>query len=387
MAENVKNLQDKLEVMSAPHRKTGKTNLWDVAVSINRTNAVPLDKSSVIFDGTSIAEAANSATAYPGQIISSLHNTDGKVYALQPTGHEHRTHIADAGSEKTYTDQTTVEKKVFEELAPLSTVEYEVNKEAYKRQVANNARINTEQQIAEFILESSKNAEIAEDGSISLSLPAKTSDQEYIDSESTKTVLDYIIATVAAEKRVRTDSDTVLAQYIGTANPSHTDKDGLLSGELTLPATKSDGTVRGASTVLGFVEETVAAEKAVREQATEDLADFIGTNVSIADTGETILSDLTLPEKLSDQTSSTAKNLLAYIQQTVDAEVQKRYNQDKVLLNCINNLDLQRAVSVEETTQDGILTLRLETKLRDSSSDIVDAEKDSENTPLRKYND
>ena len=381
MAENVKNLQDKLEAMSTPHRKTGKTNLWDVAVSINRTNAVPLDKSSVIFDGTPIAEAANSATAYPGQIISSLHNTDGKVYALQPTGHEHKTHIADAGSEKTYTDQTTVEKKVFEELAPLSTVEYEVNKEAYKRQVANNARINTEQQIAEFILESSKNAEIVEDGSISLSLPDTISDSTATTDTTATTVLDYIIATVAAEKRVRTDSDTVLAQYIGTANPSHTDKDGLLSGELTLPATKSDGTARGASTVLGFVEETVQAEKAVRVQATKDLAAYIGTEIAIADTGSTILTGLSLPETLSDQTATpdNITTLLKYIEATVEAEVQKRYEQDSALLGEINALDLHRAISISATdniAEDGYLTIDLKTTLRDSQN----------NSPLSMYN-
>lgn len=334
---NVENLRNDLDIMSTPHAKTGKTNLWDVAVSINRTNPVPLDKSSIIFEddvtttegettitipGTKIEDAAKEATAYPGQIISGLGGTNGTVYVLQPDDHEHDTHIANAGTELTYSDQTQTEAATYEELALQSTVDYEINKEAYQRQVANNARKNTEAQIAKFILENAESVEIQEDGSLTLKVPAKRSDQE--DTRST--------------------------------------------------------------TVLGYIVETVGAEKTVREQATKDLATFIGTNVSIADAGDTILSDLTLPETLSDRTPNTAATLLEYIQRTVDAEVQKRYQQDLVLLDCINNLDLQRAVSIEETTQDGILTLNLEAKLRDSSSDIVEAEEDSENMPLRKYN-
>jgi hypothetical protein len=282
MAENVIKLQEKLEAMSTPHCKTNKTNLWDVAVSVNRTNAVPLDKSSIIFednatetiDGvqvTAIDKAAAKATAYPGQIISGLKETDGKVYVLQPTGHKHNTHTAEAIDAEAnevliYKDQTQSEGRVYEELAPLSTVEYKVNKEAYERQVANNARKNTETKLANFITQ--------------LNTPAEN---------------------------------------------------GSLIGE--------DGSLT-----------------------------------------------LNLPDTLSDNSKNTTKTVLDYIVETVKAEVQKRYAQDLVLLGCINNLDLQRAISVEETTQDGILALNLETKLRDSSSDIVNAEKDSENTPLRKYN-
>ncbi len=275
MAENVIKLQEKLEAMSTPHCKTNKTNLWDVAVSVNRTNAVPLDKSSIIFeDNGTIEDAADEATAYPGQIISSLGGTDdkvyGKVYVLQPNGHTHFEHPHDADEDtRTYSEPNPPSSSgvvSFEELAPLSTVDYKVNKEAYERQVANNARKHTETQIANFITQ--------------LNTPAEN---------------------------------------------------GCLIGE--------DGSLT-----------------------------------------------LNLPDTLSDNSKNTTKTVLDYIVETVKAEVQKRYAQDLVLLGCINNLDLQRAISVEETTQDGILALNLETKLRDSSSDIVNAEEDSENTPLRKYN-
>lgn len=384
---NVQTLKTKLETMSQPHRKTGKTNLWDVAVSINRTNAVPLDKSSVIFenaeDNTVIEAAAAKETAYPGQIISGLKASDGKVYVLQPTGHEHLAHTSDAENNLVYTDQTEiVESVVYEELATQSTVDYRANKEAYERQIVNNARKNTETTIAEFILESSKNTEIQENGDIALSVPSQLSNKS---TATATTVLDYVVETVDAEKAAREEMGADIISYLGTANANGFTiaDDGNVSG-LAVPNKLSDktDTPDETNTVLKYVEKTVEAEKKVREQATKDLAAFIGTGIELADSGNTILSNLALPEKLSDQTSTTATTILDYIQQTVEAEVQKRYNQDLVLLACINNLDLHRVISAtneSDPSKDGVLTIDLATKLRDNSAD-------TRNPPLTKYN-
>lgn len=384
---NVQALKTTLDTMAQPHHKTGKTHLWDVAVSINRTNAVPLDKSSVIFedgeavDKGTIKAAADKATAYPGQIISGLKAKDGKVYVLQPDDHVHSTHIANAGESKTYSDQTKSEKSVYEELATQSNVNYQVNKEAYQRQVVNNARTNTETQIAEFIIESDKSVSIDKNGDIALNLPDLLSDNTDTPPEAT-TVLDYVKATVKAEKLARETTTGDLVDYIGTTYGL--DNKGNLS-KLSLPSSLSDTTDRTKSTVIGFIEETVQAEKDVREQATRDLAKYIGTEVTIADTGSTILTGLSIPGVLSDKTSTpsdTVKNLLQYIEATVEAEVQKRYDQDQILLACINNLDLSRVVSATNETdpsKDGVLTINLATKFRDSSTD-------SETNPLTQYN-
>ena len=353
---NVENLRNDLDIMSTPHTQTGKTNLWDVAVSINRTNAVPLDKSSVIFedgettDKATIKAAAGEATAYPGQIISGLGGTDGKVYVLQPDDHKHSTHIADAGENKTYSNKTQSEESVYEELATQSNVDYQVNKEAYQRQVANNARKNTETQIAEFILEKDKSVSIDIDGSIGLSLPAIISDET------------------------------------GTT----------------------------ATTVLDYVIETVNAEKNARKTTTKDLAEYIGTtfklNENLDNKGN--LSNLSLPDLLSDKTTTpdTVKTLLQYIEATVEAEVQKRYQQDQVLLQCINKLSLEEVIpeNVEQTTKainaqdevnsaltytDGTLLVyrAMPFRSKDSLLDVQDQSTINTNSeelpkPLQKYN-
>lgn len=139
MATNVENLKAKLTSMAEPNSK-GKNNLWDVAVSINRTNDVPLDKSSIIFEeDTTIAEAAQSPTAYPGQVITSLGTLDGKSYVLQPDNHEHKTHTADDTGEIEAKDLSVSSTAAYEELAFQSNVDYQVNKEIYNRKVAINA--------------------------------------------------------------------------------------------------------------------------------------------------------------------------------------------------------------------------------------------------------
>lgn len=139
MATNVENLKAKLTSMAEPNSK-GKNNLWDVAVSINRTNDVPLDKSSIIFEeDTTIAEAAQAPTAYPGQVITSLGTLDGKSYILQPDNHEYKTHTADDTGEIEAKDLSVSSTTAYEELAFQSNVDYQVNKEIYNRKVAINA--------------------------------------------------------------------------------------------------------------------------------------------------------------------------------------------------------------------------------------------------------
>jgi hypothetical protein len=370
----VENLRNDLDIMSTPHKTTGKTNLWDVAVSINRTNPVPLDKSSIIFEdavtktegdttitipGTTIENAAEKATAYPGQVISGLKSTDGKVYVLQPDDHEHSTHIANAGESKTYSDQTKSEESVYEELATQSNVDYQVNKEAYQRQVVNNARTNTEKQIAKFILEKDKSESIDANGDI----------------------VDLV----------------------------NIDKNGDII--LTVPGQLSDSTTTPSdvTTVLDYVKATVNAEKEARKATTEDLAYYIGTDCDIDNKGN--LSKLGLPDLLSDKTSTpsdTVKNLLQYIEATVEAEVQKRYQQDQVLLKCINELSLTEVIpeTVAQTTTtidaqdkvnsaltytDGTLLVDRTKPFRSKDSDVQDKSTINTNSeelpkPLQKYN-
>ena len=361
---NVFNLANKLEAMSQPHAKTGKNNLWDVAVSINRTNGVPLDKSSVVIkraatdteDAIDINSAKSAATAYPGQIISELDTAtnDGKVYVLQPTGHSHKTHISELiDTETVYpTDITktvgTAANVTHEELAYQSTVDRLVNEEVYRRKVSDKAR---------------------------------------------------------------RDSDLAIIEFLGGNGklPSETD----VIANLELPEKLSDGTKHDQSTVLAFLAKTVEAERTRRINSDQDLAEYIGsTNWGVDDVGEINSNKLTLPEKLSDKNarSEDTKTVLDFIQATVEAEVQKRYQQDQVLLQCINKLSLTEVIpeTVAQTTTtidaqdevnsaltytDGTLLVyrALPFRTNDSLLDVQDKSTINTNSeefpyPLKKYN-
>ena len=59
-----------------------QASLWDVAVSIQRGNPLPLDSNSVFESYAALEEYATSPLAYPGQIVSVV-NTDGvEFYGL-----------------------------------------------------------------------------------------------------------------------------------------------------------------------------------------------------------------------------------------------------------------------------------------------------------------
>lgn len=59
-----------------------KAALWDVAVSIQRGNPLPLDSNSVFASYAELEEYAAGPLAYPGQIISVVSESDVKFYGL-----------------------------------------------------------------------------------------------------------------------------------------------------------------------------------------------------------------------------------------------------------------------------------------------------------------
>ena len=62
-----------------------KGALWDVGVSINRTNPLPLDKNAV-FESLEAAQAyVNGVLSYPGQVLAVVGETETKVYYIDQT--------------------------------------------------------------------------------------------------------------------------------------------------------------------------------------------------------------------------------------------------------------------------------------------------------------
>jgi len=64
-----------------------KAGVWNVGATIARTNAIPLDKTSV-FDSYSSAStyALESPLAYPGQVISVVNADSVETYVINPLG-------------------------------------------------------------------------------------------------------------------------------------------------------------------------------------------------------------------------------------------------------------------------------------------------------------
>ena len=310
MAElNVAKLKSDLEAMSTPHIKTGENNLWDVAVSINRTNNVPLDKSSIIIKqaDTDINSAADAVTAYPGQIISELDDSihDSKVYVLQPDSHHHETHPKELLEDETTSIAESGEITTrYEEFAFQSGVDYAINKETYNRKVSDNARRKSDEAISSFI-GGNMHRDLETDVITGFQVPDELSDKTAT-PDSIKTLLEYLIATVATEKNRRVEATQIITNYIGST------------------------------------DFQVDANSKIKSES------------------------LNIPDTLSDNTATPAdkKSILDFIQATVEAEVSKRYEQDLVLLNCINELDLSEVIDTSEVSTDGILEINLSKKLR-----------------------
>ena len=91
---------------------------WDVGVSINRTNPLPLDQYSVFESETKLEEYINGAFSYPGQTVAVVTEDEVKLYYLAPkadnTGLEKKEVGAMPGvdnkSIKIKTDETTGEE-------------------------------------------------------------------------------------------------------------------------------------------------------------------------------------------------------------------------------------------------------------------------------------
>lgn len=68
--------------------KKGKGALWDVGVSINRTNPLPLDRFAVFADMASLKTYVSGVLSYPGQIVAIVGETSVDAYLLTAAGAE-----------------------------------------------------------------------------------------------------------------------------------------------------------------------------------------------------------------------------------------------------------------------------------------------------------
>ena len=62
--------------------KKNKAALWDVGVSINRTNPLPIDKNSVFDTIENLNTYVNGVLSYPGQVVALVTETETKVYYI-----------------------------------------------------------------------------------------------------------------------------------------------------------------------------------------------------------------------------------------------------------------------------------------------------------------
>lgn len=68
--------------------KKSKGALWDVGVSINRTNPLPLDRFAVFADMASLKTYVSGVLSYPGQIVAIVGETSVDAYLLTAAGAE-----------------------------------------------------------------------------------------------------------------------------------------------------------------------------------------------------------------------------------------------------------------------------------------------------------
>lgn len=66
--------------------KKNKGALWDVGVSINRTNPLPLDRFAVFADMASLKTYVSGVLSYPGQIVAIVGETSVDAYLLTAAG-------------------------------------------------------------------------------------------------------------------------------------------------------------------------------------------------------------------------------------------------------------------------------------------------------------
>lgn len=130
--KDLKDLLDKLEEQGPD----GRTGLWDVAVSINRTNPVPLDNSTIIvldtdnenpgssdFEQAAQDYAINNPVAYPGQHLTVAAPRETRSFILQPGGYTYPYYTIESGTLETkYNNSANIS-----ELAYKTNVDYQVN--------------------------------------------------------------------------------------------------------------------------------------------------------------------------------------------------------------------------------------------------------------------
>ncbi len=120
---------EELKTALETDHKTQDGGLWDVGVPIHRTNAVPLDVTSVLFkaeEDTSLEETAKNyantnLTAYPGQLITVLDTNSAASFVVQPP--THKTTRVDLDEDNNKTEE--VENCVVEQVAYKSYVDFQ----------------------------------------------------------------------------------------------------------------------------------------------------------------------------------------------------------------------------------------------------------------------
>lgn len=127
--KDLKELLDRLE----EHGPDGKAGLLDIAVSINRTNPVPLDNSTIIvldnenpassdFEQAAQSYAEKNPVAYPGQHLTVAAPPETRSFILQPDGYTYPYHTIANGTLETKYNSANIA-----ELAYKTNVDYQVN--------------------------------------------------------------------------------------------------------------------------------------------------------------------------------------------------------------------------------------------------------------------
>ena len=109
MSESTKNLKLTQEILRDKLDESLENKLlWDVGVTINRTNAVPLDLSSTVFpaeDESAEAAAERTVTespiAHPGQILTVVESKDVTPFVVQTNTHTRTITTLDEDSQPT----------------------------------------------------------------------------------------------------------------------------------------------------------------------------------------------------------------------------------------------------------------------------------------------
>lgn len=401
--------------------------MWDVAVPINRTNAVPLDNSAIVFPVTkedgklqtaeeAAVAATNDTTAYPGQLLTVVEDNNVTGFIVQPNSHIRFGLSLDEDNNASEDDQqTTVEQIAFKSQVDLLDKElrheignltqvmnfrgaFESFAQAQAHAESVTVDLSTGQGVAlkpgdVIVITGSPEVGTKADGKpgmeyvyigydevndkhnwaelgfgsqvvtflggeAGLSIPTTLPDKSTT-PDSIKTVLGYI-----------QKSDKTITDFIGGATTENLPKQLPYSSDTYTSETVIKYVIDADNAICNELNGVLAAEVSARKQTDTDLAEFIGTNIAIDKSGKA--TDLAVPEKLSNETDTpkevatvfdyvkhsdiaisnligaktetdlpeklvdgatprTSKTVLGYIQEEVSKEKEYRENADKDL--------------------------------------------------------